>query len=328
VRPPTPGRVDIPPPPPPLPHGPPPPPSFRIQRTPNQRRVPTLLFAAAAVMVVVAGSVIYVTSRDPAKPTALTLTFRGGQFRQAHMTLHLTGSLDTGTSPASRDFSMSSDLQLVVQAVDPSGSATISMAQTNITMSAAGIHIPPGVPTPARLKIATDGALIESVGAPLVAGGGAEAEFAAANLSAILPDGEVTPGESWTKYISETIMHNQLGFRTTSTYLRNEEVGSVYAAVVETKATIPFDLKIPSEDLGDMGGHEPAASLTDTYAYNGTITTDTTSWIDPVAHQLLKISSTVHSNLGETAKDPTTGNPQGYVTKGTLEITITFPQPS
>jgi hypothetical protein len=320
-------RVDVPPPPPPPPIPPIPqlPPTSGADKPARQRRLITIVVAATVVMVIVAVSVIYVASRTHTKPVALTLAFRSGQFRQAQMTMHLTGTLDAGSGSDSMDLSMSSDLQLVVVEMDPSGSAIITMAQTNVTMSAGGIDLSPGVPTAARLKIANDGALIESVGAPLVAGGGVEAEFAASNLSAILPDGSVEPGDTWTKYINETIMHNQLGFRTTSTYLRNEDVGSVNAAVVETKATIPFDLKVPKGDLGDMGGFEPHNAVTGTYSYNGTLTTDTTSWIDPLTHRLLKTSVTVHSNLGESTKDPATGNPQGDVTKAALVLTVTFP---
>jgi hypothetical protein len=116
-------------------------------------------------------------------------------------------------------------------------------------------------------------------------------------VTAILPDSAVKQGDKWTKSYDQA---NPVGSGTShvtadSTYVKDENVGSVKTAVVESKITGTFDFTIDMNQptsggtsLFPSGGAGGLQGL----GLKGTTTSDVTSWIDAGAHRVVKSHST------------------------------------
>jgi hypothetical protein len=128
-------------------------------------------------------------------------------------------------------------------------------------------------------------------------------------VSAILPDHPVKPGDTWTKTYDEP---NQLGtgaIQATSnnTYLRDESVGSVKTAVVESKVTTSLDMTVDLSSMLGETGTPPAtgaAAGAQTLSIKGTSKSDTTTWIDTSARNIVKTHSSGSVNATLTVNVP------------------------
>lgn len=112
-------------------------------------------------------------------------------------------------------------------------------------------------------------------------------------VSAILPDHPVKPGDTWTKSydVPNTIGSGAIHATSDNKYLRDEKVGAVNAAVIESKVDTNLDVSI---DLSSMLGQSatPAPAAGGGVVLKGTSDSDTTSWIDAGGHRVVKTHST------------------------------------
>jgi hypothetical protein len=224
---------------------------------------------------------------------------------------------------------MLADLTIDVTDVNSDGTATIfeTIAPMQVTSDPppASSMIPPVSIT--SLQITTDGRIVVDR-TTSVSGAEVPTQLGTTILSAILPDGAVEPGDTWVKTASEAMLNRQVAMSTSSTYLRNEDIGSVHAAVVETKATIPIDITSTVADLAGVIGMDASRISTGAgIRYVGRMSLDTTSWIDPSAEKLLKTQASIPFSWTIT----TTGVPNSIVPggemklAGTLTMTMTYP---
>lgn len=236
------------------------------------------------------------------------------------------------------DMDITAKETMTVKSVDPSGTADVSISVSGLSLKMTTNGTTNTTTTTSStavdMKIAKDGRLISINGNALGSGSlpglsGSEGGL----VTAVLPDGAVKPGDTWTKTYDQA---NPMGsgtihVTTKNKYLRDERVGSVDTAVVQSNIVTTIDLTI---DLSAMGGDTgtpmlPAggASGLQGITMKGTTTSDVTSWIDASAHRVVKTHST--GNLDATmTMNMTAGSTNPMLTgpitfKGTQTLDMT-----
>jgi hypothetical protein len=248
--------------------------------------------ALAAVFLVACGSV-------PAHAQTLALLFaKGDVFKYS---LHLTGdyTIKAG-NVVSETFKidMTAHETASVQSVAADGTADVSLALTEVNLktiisfgqTTSTTTTTTSIP-PEELKVSPDGRIVIVNGMVVSSMSPFDAAFGTRLGYAVLPDGAVKPGDTWTKTYDQAGPAGTAVAHMTSkgTYLRNETFHGVDAAVVETKSTGDFSI-----DFSKMTGMPTGGSATNptgmggSVSMTGTITSDVTSWIDPGAHRVLK----------------------------------------
>lgn len=234
------------------------------------------------------------------------------------------------------DLDMSAKETMTVKSVDSSGTATVTVAVTDATVktTANGVTNTTTTTTSTNIdmKVASDGRIVSingnSFGSSTLPGTSGPQGL----LTAILPDGSVKPGDTWTKNYDQP---NPLGtgsshVTTENKYLRDEKVGNVNTAVVESKIKATIDLTIDTSSsagggtpLFPSGGAGGMQGLT----MKGTTTSDVTTWFDAAAHRVVKSHSTGDVDATMTlnmAAGSTTPGLTGPITfKGTQTMDMT-----
>ncbi|HET9782759.1 MAG TPA: hypothetical protein VFR33_13385 [Candidatus Dormibacteraeota bacterium] len=236
-----------------------------------------------------------------AQAHTISLTYKAGDTSKyaLHMVLKYTIGASGMSIPLNID--MSAKETVTVKSVDSDGTADLSVVVSDLSMKSSMNGTTNTTTTTTAgtidMKIGKDGRVISVNGnafgnnaLPGISGsqGGV--------LSAILPDHAVKPGDTWTKSYDQPNLLGSGSVHATSnnTYLRDENVNGVNAAVVESKADTNLNMSL---DLGSMLG-EPGATPPATGPSAGSLTmtgtskSDTTSWIDISGHRIVKTHST------------------------------------
>ncbi len=244
-------------------------------------------FALVAVLAIACGAV-------PAQAQTLALGYHTGDAYKYsfHSTTKQTIVAASVSLPA--DFDMSANEAVKVVSVDSAGAADLALTLSNfaINSTTGGVtNTTTGIPvTTMNLKVAADGRILTlngnqfASGNPFLAFSGMGGGLF---VVAVLPSNAVKPGDTWSKDYDQANPGGTgtVHLTTHSTYLRNETLNGVNAAVVETISTGSIDVP-----LGPAG----AAATTSAFggSIKGTITSDVTTWLDPSAHRVLKTHST------------------------------------
>jgi hypothetical protein len=170
------------------------------------------------------------------------------------------------------------------------------------------------------MRIAKDGSILSGSGLGAIAGGGSPATSnvpGTDQLGPLLPGHDVHPGDRWSKTYDSDMPYGMghVHYKTHSTFVRNEDVDGVSAAVIETKMSVPLHMKIDMEQmLQALGGDNglPAGSHP-VVTYRGHVSGTTTGWFDPNSRQMLKTSADASFNLTMVFH----GMPGGSVPNGT-----------
>jgi hypothetical protein len=280
-----------------------------------------VIATVVAVVVVVAGALVFVTTRGSG--TALALSYSEGQQVSWKMSLgeNLTMTVNGQTVPLKA--SMSGDAAWRVTTVDQHGTATIEQSFTNVQVTANGQTLTTDLPT-TTFRLTTDGRMLSSTGATIFSGApGQQFMGGASQVSALLPTGSVQPGDAWSKHESLTILGSNVSFDAHATYVKDEQLGGTTAAVIRTTDTVPMRLTI---DLAQVAGTfglsaaqvPPGAKA----AYDLSVAGVTTSWVDTDAKRLLKTSgaATVDGTFAITGFPGVPTTPFGV--KGTVALTM------
>jgi len=228
---------------------------------------------------------------------------------------------------------------VTVKSVDSSGTADLSVdinnvsikmsmnGTTNTTTTNTGGTIDMKVAKDGRVLSVNGNAFGSSTALPGMTGtqGGV--------VSAILPDHPVKPGDTWTKSydVPNPLGASAIHATSNNTYLRDETVAGVKAALVESKVNTNLDMTIDlSSMLGAAGTPTPTGGApgAETLSMKGTNTSDTTTWIDTSARRIVKTHSSGSVNATLTVNLPagsaTTPGLSGPITfKGTQTLDLT-----
>jgi hypothetical protein len=272
-----------------------------------QRRLAVVAFLAVAC------------GATAAHAQTLTLAYHQGDVYKyglhAVLKTQITGAVST---PIALDVTAQETITVV--SVDTSGNADVSVATSNLTVTSTMGTIKTttsGLPgQTVTMTIARDGTVLKVDGQPfagtgLSAVGGTSGSF----ISAVLPSHAVKPGDTWSKSydIANPAGTGSVDVKADSKYLRDETIKAVSAAVVETKSTATFNLTIDLNQLiggagglpgmtgaaggpSDVSGPPTAEAGPQNITVTGTGSSDTTTWVDPSNHRIVKTHQTGTTN--------------------------------
>jgi len=263
------------------------------------------MMAVLLVFVLVAGALGYqffLRGGGGAKP-AFALDMAAGQTYTYQMTLGLDGNLRLAGRAIPFKERFGATMVWNVQSVDASGVATVDVriSDPRATLNGqtiSGSQFPTGS-MHSTMRIAKDGSILSGGG---IGGLGGGASSAAASdvpgtdqLTPVLPGHDVQVGATWDKTFDADIPYGMghVHYVTHSTYVRNEDVNGVSAAVIASKLSLPVHMKLDLQKMllamGTGQSGLPAGSHPVIF-YRGKVTGSTTGWFDPKARQLLKTS--------------------------------------
>jgi hypothetical protein len=280
--------------------------------------------AAAAAFAVACGAA-------PVQAHALSLAYKANDSYKYGLHASTTASIDAAGIAIPLKLDVTGDEQVKVTAVDTSGTADVSITVSNLTVKSStnGItNTTTGMPGKSvEMMIAADGRVLSvngetfgGTGLPELSGSGGTF------ISAVLPDRSVKPGDSWSKAydIANPAGTGAVHITANSRYLRDESLKGVNAAVVETKSTGTFNLVIDISKL--IGGQTGSASTTlpiasmQSIGIQGTTSSDTTTWIDPNGHRVMKSHMTGSTTASLTVQ---ASGPAAQAIPGPVAITGT-----
>jgi hypothetical protein len=257
--------------------------------SPPAKRRPARLVAGAIVVViaVIAGAVAFsmLGSKEPrANAQPLALAFNSGESETYTMHMTMDGRMSAGELLGGEQQVLMDVTQVVTWEVK------------------AGLPIPSEAATtpPIEIQVAPDGRIVSAGGLSFLGSGqtGGASFPGMDQMTPLLPDGAVAPGDTWAKEFSQDVPFGEgkIEFTATSTFERYEDVNGIDAAVVTTEYTVPLDFSIDFDELlAAMGGAEGVTDLSEfggvSLAYGGEGSFEQTAWIDPGAEEMLKTSS-------------------------------------
>lgn len=269
------------------------------------RRLGTVAGAAGLVVVIVAALVVFqVTRPEDRAQAALAFAFSPGDttdFRQ-HITMDGTIAAGTlGTQPLAMD--MTQIVRWEVLSVDDEGVATVEVRVDDMSGTVNGMPVPDiGSDQSLTMRITPDGQIVTANG--LAFGGSADAGgmgFPGMDqVTPVLPDHPVSPGDRWEKRFSQKFPFGKgaIEYTARSTFERYEDVDGTRTAVIRTRYAVPLDFTIDLGELFEAFGSDLGATPTGLseladakmiYAGSGSFTM--TSWLDLSTRELVKSSS-------------------------------------
>jgi len=264
---------------------------------------------AVAVLLVACGIL-------PVHAQAISLAFKQGeQFKYA---LHFTGTFTAHIGAVAQDVKIDAKARETVAttAVEPDGTADMTLTLSDLTITTTGKAADGSTTTstttqtnaipPQQLKVAPDGRILSINGQNI----SSESPFGVLTGSylvyAVLPDSAVKAGDKWSKSYDQAQPGGSSSVHVTSnsTYLRDESFHGVNSAVIETKSAADFTMNLipPKSPLPNTpNGTRPGPTPGGLGSVQGSETSDTTSWVDPAAHRVLKSSmkATLRATIAE-----------------------------
>jgi hypothetical protein len=253
----------------------------------------------------------------PAHAQTLSLAFKQGE--QFKYTLHFAGTFSAHAGSVAQDVKLDAKAKetVTIAAVESDGSADMTLTLSDLTITTTGKAADGSTTSstttqtnaipPQELKVAADGRILSINGESI----SSESPFGVLAgttylVYAVLPDSAVKPGDRWSKSYDQAQPGGSSTVHVTSnsTYLRDESFHGVNAAVIETKSAADFTMNLfppqsppPTVPNGTRAGPTPGGFG----GMQGSLTSDTTSWIDPGAHRVLKSSmkATFKANITE-----------------------------
>ena len=282
--------------------------SWAAQVVPPRRRPTGLIVGAAvAVLAVIGGLIAFTTlggdkDRASARPLALDFTQGQRETYTTHMTMdgQMDGGELLGSLPIVMDVTQAVTWE--VTSVDDDGVATVTVTVDEMSGTVNGMPVPDQASTtpPMEMQIAPDGRILSAGGMSFASAGqiGGASFPGMGQMTPLLPDEPVEPGDTWTKDFSQEIPFGEgtIEYTSTSTLERYEDVDGVNAAVITTEFTVPMDFTIDFGELlasfGTDGMPTGADGLEDaSIAYGGDGSFRQTAWVDPEAKEMLEVTA-------------------------------------
>jgi hypothetical protein len=293
------------------------------------RRLGRVVVSAALVVALTVGAFVFMSGRRGGGGTALALSFTDGQHLQYHAVMSIDGkaTFQGQTEPVSGTITM--DLGWTVKSVDANGVATVKMKVSHVGGTMAGQTLPSQHAVTMTLRVARDGRVLSGGDLGVVGDAtGPEGGFpGSSQLTPILPDGLVKPGDTWTKSYQQAnpLGSGALHYSTHGTLLNYESDGADRTAVIETTASVPFDMTIDFSKLASLAGK--AVPKGASMAYKGSMDMRATSWVDTVTKQLVKasLSATFAFKMTFHGLQPDVPDGSTISFDGTMRLDLTQP---
>ncbi len=247
----------------------------------------------AAFLVAACGSV------NVAQPHTIVLAYKSGDTYKYTLSASLKYTIGAAGASIPIDIAMSAKETVNVKSVDSTGAADLSIVVSDLSLKTTTNGTTNSTTTtnstPVDMTVASDGRIVSVNGAAFGSNSlPGMSQMGGGLVSAILPDGTVKPGDTWTKDYDQAnpTGSGAIHITTKNKYLRDEQVKGVNAAVVQSNIASNIDFLLDMSALGGSlfptGGQGSLQGI----AIKGTSTSDVTSWIDASAHRLVKTHST------------------------------------
>lgn len=268
---------------------------------------------------------------------AITLSYKTGDTYKYHYhaVLNYTIGIQSMSIPVRVD--LAADEKITVKSVDSSGTADLTADLSNVTVKTTANGTTntttTDTPTSLEMKVASDGRVVSVNGSSTTTGAGVPGIPGGQGglISAILPDKAVKVGDTWTKAYDQTpgVGTGSVHVTSSNKYARDEKVGSVNAAVVES--TINTTINLSVDTASGQGGSSllpGEASGLSGVSITGTDLSTVSSWVDIGAKRLVKThqNDAVDATLNFTMAPGSAANPMltGPLTlKGTQVLDMT-----
>jgi len=237
------------------------------------------------------------------QPHTIALAYKAGD--SFKYKLHATADYTIGVQGISLPLKLdvAGDETATVKSVDSTGTADVTLAISNMTVKTTVGGTTNSTTstktTNVELQIASDGRIV-SVNGNALGSGSMPGISPGGLISAILPDSAVKPGDTWTKDYDQANPKGtgSVHVTTRNKYARDENVGGVNTALVESNIASAINLTFDASSLGTGGIGLPSTSggsatrAIKSITISGTTTSDVTSWVDVSARRLVKTHST------------------------------------
>jgi hypothetical protein len=271
-------------------------------RLPGSRK--SIALALVVVLVAAAGVYLFLNRSNSTGGTALALTLSRGQTYGYHMDMSFNGTIKLAGQAAPVTMQFAEDFTWKVESVDSNGVATVTMTVTSLSSTINGKLSPAEGPLTVEVRVAKDGRIL-TAGNLAVTGvsNNTEAFPGTDQFLPLLPDHPVKPGDAWDKTFDQDFPFGtgKIHYVAHNSYLRNENVGGVQAAVIAGTVRIPLDLTIDPAEISKAVGvsADPFAPKGAKVLFSGTMDLTQTAWLDIAKHTLLKgsISGTMDMTI-------------------------------
>lgn len=269
-------------------------PSLRVSLPGSRKSIALVL---AAVLVAAAGAYFFINRSNSSGGTALALTLSRGQSYGYHIDMSFDGSVKVAGQAAAVTTQFGEDFTWKVESVDASGVATVTMTVESITSTVNGQSTPAGGPMTIQVKVAKDGRILTAGNLALTGSSSTTQGFPGTDqFLPLLPDHPVKPGDAWDKTFDQEFPFGdgKIHYVAHNSYLRNEDVGGIQAAVIGGTVKVPLDLTIDPNEIS-KALDTPADTTIPKGAkvlFTGNMDLTQTAWLDLAKHTLLKGSLT------------------------------------
>jgi hypothetical protein len=300
--------------------------SHTTVRLPRSRR--SIALAVAIALVAAAGAYLFL-NRSGAGGSAFALSLEQGQSYTYMLSMTFNGSASAAGQEVPFSLIGSETFTWKVDSVDANGVATITMSFQGVSSTINGQRAPQAVPDPIQIRVAKDGRILTAGNIALAGGTDAGPAFLGADqITPLLPDHPVKPGDTWTKSFDQEFPFGggTLHYISHNEYLRDENVGGVNVAVITSRVDLPLDLTIDIDKvLAVTGESDPSIPNGAKMVFSGDMGFTQTSWFDQARGSMVKgsIVGTMDMSFEFKGLPDGPGFPQGPLTfKGDMAIQI------
>jgi type IV pilus assembly protein PilA len=257
----------------------------------------SIALVLVVVLVAAAGAYFFLNRSSSPGGTALALSLSPGQTYRYHLDMSFDGSVKVAGQAAPVSMQFGEDFTWKVESVDASGLATVTMTVESITSTVNGQSASAGEPMTIQVKVAKDGRILTAGNLALTGGSSASEGFPGTDqFLPLLPDHPVKPGDAWDKTFDQDFPfgNGKIHYVAHNSYLRNEDVGGVQAAVIGGTVKVPLDLTIDPNEISKAldTPADPTIPKGAKVLFTGTMDLTQTAWLDLAKHTLLKGSLT------------------------------------
>lgn len=276
--------------------------------------------------------IFHAPSGSSNQASTLLVAFKQGATYKYHYHSRLNATIAVGQGfslPIKAD--TGSDATWKIVSVDASGNTTVHVTLSNLQSS---YGLTPSSTTTTttqdfQFTVAPTGEIVSGGGPavppPVLPAGEGLGLPGFDRYLATLPGHPVSPGDTWTKTVTQPNPVGQGTYTTESRFLRYENLKGGRAAVIETSSRVPvdltFDLPALALGIGSPGSPSPrgpAAPSSRQVHLRGTSSTVSTTWFDTATDHVKKMTSVDTSDL--TTSD--TGARQPVTVKEQLEFDL------
>jgi hypothetical protein len=255
-----------------------------------------MVIGLVVVVALIGGAVVFVVGGDD--DVALAWGFEEGQTYRYRMRMTFDGQVSAPELGLDQPLNMGMDATVSwrVKEVDEAGVATIELTMEDVSGTVNGMPSPQQAEdVETSFRMAPDGRVLTAGELSFASSTNGEVIPGFDQVSAILPDQEVSPGDTWNKEFSQAFPfgEGELRYSSQSRFDRYEDRGGVRTAVITSNMTSPLEftlefrrlLETLGQTLQDAGlppGSNPKI------VYGGNATVNATSWLDLEARQLVQ----------------------------------------